>query len=96
MYGLRTGLLDDEISEATKNLYQAITMVLQNSLLLSRHKLMKRIYRSKYKELKDGLFTWYNDGTMHAKAVMDHFKECEKTGAEPDPDIGTLVILLLR
>ena len=88
MYGYRTGLLDETLSDENRKFYEGIKVVLTNSLVLSRSKWMKYISWKKYRDFKEGMKNWYISGTKHTKQVIDLVKSADKTGKDLDQNLG--------
>ena len=95
VYGFRTGLLDAAITDESKRFYEAIKVVLSNSVTLSRSKWIKYLNRKVYNELKYGMKNWYNNGVQQTKRVMDLVQNAEKMGKDLDESIGILFYLIL-
>ena len=94
VFGFRTGLLDQTLTEENKRFYKGMKGVLSNSIFLSRSKWMKYIFPKKYKELKEGMRDWYNIGVKHINKVAELVKAADKSGKELDEHIGILKSLL--
>ena len=95
VYGFRTGLLDAAITDESKRFYEAIKVVLSNSVTLSRSKWIKYLNRKVYNELKYGMKDWYINGVQQTKRVMDLVQNAEKMGKDLDESIGILFSLIL-
>ena len=88
IYGTRTGLLDAKLTGESKRFYEGISVVLTNSMFLSKTKWLKYIYRSKYKEFKDGFAAWYGIGFNRTKSLMEHVKKASEAGQDLDENMG--------
>ena len=89
VYGFRTGLLDQTLTDENRKFYESIKIVMAGSFKLSLSKWMKYIYWRTYKEFKNGMRDWYEIGLKHTKTVTDLVKAAKKTGKDLDEDLGT-------
>jgi len=95
IYGFRTGLLEQTLTDDNKRFYEGIKVVLGNSMHLSRSKWMKYIDRKAYTGLQQGMKDWYTVGMKHSKTVMDLVEDAEKTGKSLDENIANSLICYL-
>ena len=88
VYGYRTGLLDQPLTDDNKRFYECIKVILRHSTTLSRSKWMKYINRKAYTELKHGMKNCYSIGVQQIKNMMDLVKTAEESGKDLDDSIG--------
>jgi len=95
LYGFRTGLLDQTLTDENKRFYEGIKVVLSNSMHLSLSPLMKYVKRKAYADFKKGMKDWYLTGMKHTKAVKELVKNADKMGKSLDEDIANSLICYL-
>ena len=90
VYGFRTGLLDQTLTDENKRFYEGIKIVLTNAIFLSRAKWLKYIFWKAYADLNKGMKDWHAIGMKNTKKVMEQVKNAEEMGKTLEDSIGIL------
>ena len=88
VYGFRTGLLDQTLTDENKRFYEGVKIVLTNAIFLSRAKWLKYIFWKTHADLNKGMKDWHTTGMKNTEKVMELVKNAEETGTTLDDSIG--------
>jgi len=88
VYGFRTGLLDQTLTDENKRFYEGIKIVLTNAIFLSRAKWLKYIFWKAYADLNKGMKDWHAIGMKNTKKVMEQVKNAEEMGKTLEDSIA--------